>query len=395
MDSRLWDSVDFFDRTLREFDFTRRAMKEILSVVYSPEFEEMDSDTIFRYLFQEMEIVSFSDYLKRYLYERAGIRDPFRSVSDGVYRDILRESFLENSAPYSFEATSKKPGAIMKRWLTQDGAKRNTIFLLGFGLRMTEEDVSGFLTKVLQEEDFRNTDPREVIFRYCYRHSLRYARAKEWLTAYASAPSEMELLQSGQLPEELRERLGYLKKNGDQLQQQEKRAFDQFLILLDRARETAAGIYQRQEEENHTGRYWSPDDITPGDLEKIICSGIPMTGSGNLQRVSSSVLAKHFRQKRMSRQRIVSILSGESQVDRFDLITLFFFVCSQEMESLEPEVRCRLFISQINPILIGSGMTELYPVHAYEAFVLMCLISDSPLETYSDIWEMSYSSVQK
>ncbi len=30
-------------------------------------------------------------------------------------------------------------------------------------------------------------------------------------------------------------------------------------------------------------------------------------------------------------------------------------------------------------------------LHTYEAFVLMCLLSEVPLATYADVWEMSFS----
>ena len=44
-----------------------------------------------------------------------------------------------------------------------------------------------------------------------------------------------------------------------------------------------------------------------------------------------------------------------------------------------------------NQILRESGLKELHAVNPYEAFVLMCLLSDVPLATYADVWEMSFS----
>ena len=51
-----WDALDF-NQTVRDYDFTRRAIRRVNSVVYSPEFEEMDSDAIFKALFEEMQLV--------------------------------------------------------------------------------------------------------------------------------------------------------------------------------------------------------------------------------------------------------------------------------------------------------------------------------------------------
>ena len=78
-------------------------------------------------------------------------------------------------------------------------------------------------------------------------------------------------------------------------------------------------------------------------------------------------------------------------VERFDLITLLFFIYSQEWENEEPELRCRAYIDEMNDILRTCGMIELYPVNPYEAFILMCLLAECPLAVYSDIWEMSYT----
>ena len=97
-----------FSRTVRDFDFTRKAMQGISRVVTSEDFEDMDVDVIFDYLLNEMEIVVFRDYLKRYIYERAGLTEPFSRVRDDVYLDIILDSFGQNRAPVSFTPTTVK-----------------------------------------------------------------------------------------------------------------------------------------------------------------------------------------------------------------------------------------------------------------------------------------------
>ena len=128
-----------FSRTVRDFDFTRKAMQGISRVVTSEDFEDMDVDVIFDYLLNEMEIVVFRDYLRRYIYERAGLTEPFSRVRDDVYLDIILDSFDQNRAPVSFAPTTVKRRAMVKRWLDQDSVNRQTVFALGFGLRMTAE----------------------------------------------------------------------------------------------------------------------------------------------------------------------------------------------------------------------------------------------------------------
>ena len=394
----MWSNVDF-DSTIRDFDYTRRAITNIHRVVYSGDFEDMDSEMIFAYLFNEMEIVSFKDFLKRYLYERAQIPAAFHDVKDEVYRDIIMSSFEENYAPHSFEPTTRRWSMIVKSWLTQETVKRSAVFLLGFGLRMSLADVSTFLTKVLKEEDFVRSDPQEQIFRYCYDHTLPYAKAKELLDWYAaldddgiSGTGSEEKAASMAFPaneEELKDLLAGIRE-GNTGASRGDRAFGHFLKLYDESRELIAGIYT-EDEEIQAGRKWTKEDITPADLEKMICSGIPVTGSGNLQKMSSSSLSRHFAQRRMSRQRIDGLLQKKLQVERFDLITLMFFIYAQEQLDLEPEIRCKNFIDATNEMLADCRMMALYPVNPYESFVMMCLLSEGPLATYAEIWEMSYT----
>ena len=91
----------------------------------------------------------------------------------------------------------------------------------------------------------------------------------------------------------------------------------------------------------------------------------------------------------MSRQRIDGIIKGKLSVERFDLITLNFFLFSQH-EEVSGEERCREYIKNTNAILKGCGMLEIYPVNPYETYILICLLSECPLAIYSDIWELSY-----
>ena len=80
MKNRMQD-LDFeqnvaFDK-VQDFEFTRRAAQRFRQVVSLDGFEDEDADVIFHYLYKEMELVSFGDHLKRYIYERAGIEEPF------------------------------------------------------------------------------------------------------------------------------------------------------------------------------------------------------------------------------------------------------------------------------------------------------------------------------
>ena len=189
MKNRMQD-LDFeqtvaFD-SVKDFEFTRRAAQRFRQVVSLDGFEDEDADVIFHYLYKEMELVSFGDHLKRYIYERAGIEEPFGEVPQEVYRDIAVDSFRETYTPKSMNPTSTKLPALVNNWLTQASVKRETVFLLGFGLRMSAEDVSDFLTRVLKEQDFDFHNPEEVIYWYCYSKQLPYSKAEEYKENYKS-----------------------------------------------------------------------------------------------------------------------------------------------------------------------------------------------------------------
>ncbi len=373
-----------FSRTVRDFDFTRKAMRGINRVITSDDFKDMDADVIFDYLLNEMEIVVFRDYLKRYIYERAGLTGPFSGIKDDVYLEIILDSFHQNRAPISFAPTTVKNRAMVKRWLDQDSVNRQTVFALGFGLRMTVDDVSDFLTKVIKESDFDDLDPCECIYRYCYSKNLPYAKAVSLMNGVASDDS----------PEEraLTARIEVLKKQTKDFTSNKR--MQAFRTVYRECQQLVAGLYQDETNTLNGTRTWQPDDIGPSDVEKMLCDGIPMTSGGNRMKMSSSLLNRQFRQKRVTRQRLDSLLKGELEIDRFDLITLQFLLYSQK-EDEDPRKRCMLFLDRMNNMLTDCRMQTVYPANPYEAFILMCLLTEMPLLTYYDIWEKSYENTEQ
>ena len=388
--------------TVKDFEFTRKAAQKFRQVVSLDSFEDEDADVIFHYLYKEMELVSFGDHLKRYIYERAGLEEPYAEVTQEIYRDIVVDSFKETCTPKSMNPTSTKLPSLVNNWLNQASVKRETVFLLRFGLRMSVEDVSDFLTKVLREEDFDFHNPDEVIYWYCYSNQFGYYKAEEFKEKYKELePQERkssEVLYGGGICIDSEDRLlgylAYLKGRTNDPKSESSPAFQEFSRLYTKAQEIIAAMYQKDEEEQGRNKVWKAQNITPSDMEKVICSGIPINAMGNLKKMSASILAKHFSQKRFSRQRITNILNHKFPVERFDLITIEFFIVSQEMADEDPYNRYHAFLQEIQEILLRCGMSEIYIVNPYESFILMCLLTDCPLAVFSEIWEKSYEETE-
>ena len=174
--------------TIRDYDYTKKAVVNFNRLVNSKDFEKMDTESIFRYLYKQMEVVSFGDFLRRYIYELTRIPLPFNEVSDDYYISYIAESFERNRAPRAFGPVKSRWKNIIKRWLRDGSAKRDTVFLLGFGLNMTDQNVSMFLTKVIKEQDFNFDDPRETVFWHCYHGGLPYSTVAALMKDYENLP---------------------------------------------------------------------------------------------------------------------------------------------------------------------------------------------------------------
>lgn len=89
--------------SVKDFEFTRKAAQKFRQVVSLDSFEDEDADVIFHYLYKEMELVSFGDYLKRYVYERAELEEPFprypRRFTGILWWNLLKRLTHRNPCP--------------------------------------------------------------------------------------------------------------------------------------------------------------------------------------------------------------------------------------------------------------------------------------------------------
>ena len=420
-------------------DFTNIAYESFYTAVDDRRFyENADAGLIYEQIEKNLRAIPFGDYLKRYIYQKAGMSGNYDEIPLDEYRFIIRESFRDNDTPASFTPTTAKLSSLAKNWLTQHTVKRNVVFLLGFGLRMSVEDVNDFLVKALHEPMINSKNPFEVICWYCYQNRYGYPKFDQLWRLHQETPAnklDMRLMYAEQTigirntmfsihdDMALISHLSKLKTE-DNIPRLSVTARKHFDVLYAETRRIIAEIYNQTEEEQndvtvqryrealtHNSRmfdyekqerlkklktekqHYTEDDITESDIEHIIYAAVPLDRYGNLTPGKASRLNEQFAGKRFSRQRIHEILKGNAEIDRFDLITMNFFIFSQKLDELPNAKRRYLkFVESTNHILEDCCMGELYTANPYECFLMMCILSEDPLGTYADVWELSYSN---
>ena len=384
-------------------DYTGKAWDVFYDSVDGKQFVDADAETIFDTLSAKELLVSFGDYLKRYICEKAELAGDEQEIPLAEYQAIIRDSFAERHTPPSFRETSAKLGALSKNWLTQRSVKREVVFLLGFGLGMSTEDVNEFLSKALGERGINPKNPYEVLCWYCYERGydfLKYRQLREQFEAKTGTfrgnegcGKDISRERTVLLQRSMRgihdddSLFGYLstlktRDNRILLSVTARTAFD---MLYEKTRLAIAEMYNRDKIRRYT-----INEIGPSDVEHIFCAAIPSDKHGNLTPAKASALNTQFAGKRFSRQHLGDILNGHTDVSRFDLITLNFFIYSQK-EYQNIRKRYTEFLESTNGILESCLMGEIYIQNAYEAFVLMCMLTEDPLCAYSDVLAIAYS----
>lgn len=417
----------------KNLDITQHAEDEFYDITELDAFRDEDADVIYEHLTSKMKLVPFGDYLKRYIYLKAGFEESFEEIDDIEYRSIICSCFRENNTPPSFTGSSVKLSVLAKNWLNQSSVNRKVVFLLGFGLKMSENDVSDFLMKALKERDFDFKDPFELICRYCYRNGLKYSDFLDIYEEYNALPDaenskfmldETTVLRRQPIDFDTREglikQLAEMKIGGTskRISVTARKWFNRFYgevqkivadnMNADEEESTGSKVRDYIEKAEHSDklspediskgiqrirsekRTISSDDITEGDVEKFIYSGVPVDSKGNLMKYSKSSLAASFDNKRLNRQHLHDINCDKSDIDRFDLITLSFVIVSQDATLTNNQRRFYEFVERTNLALEDCSMGKLYIANPYECFLLLCLLSDCPLATFTEVFEKSY-----
>ena len=425
----------FMPAELDPRDFTQIANEVFYDTVDDPYFRDRDLDSIYEVLIRKIRAVPFGDYLKRYIYQKARMEGDYSAVPVAEYRQIICDEFAERQTPASFEPTTARLRNIAKNWLEQRSVSRSVVLLLGFGLGMSTEDVNEFLTKVLKEQGLNAKDPFEVICWYCYTNGYTYPKFEQLWSLYRDREKKPVPAGSLENTSVFRQRLLSI-KNEDLLWRyldnlpiqpgtfrQSVMCREQFDLLYAKTCEWVADVMNEMEDQDasvdaerlqerldHTDRYYDFEkremlagqkerkhravaaDITPADVERVILASVPKDKNGNLMSMKTSTLNTVFSGARLSRQHIGEILAGRAPITRNDLLTLSFFAFGKSMDDYDSRLaRYRAFLDATNAVLKSSDMEEIYLANPYEIFIVMCMLSDDPVGTFSDVWERSYA----
>ena len=71
---------------LTDLDFTDKAMESFYNAVDDPYFRGQDVQIIYDTLQNSLHVISFGDYLRRYIYEKAGMTEQFRDIPVNRYQ---------------------------------------------------------------------------------------------------------------------------------------------------------------------------------------------------------------------------------------------------------------------------------------------------------------------
>ncbi len=373
------------------YSYTLKARNNILHAMETEDFISMDSETIFRVLLESIREIPFREYLKRYLYRCAEMQEPFAAVDTEEYREIITSAFRESCTPCSFDAGTTRLTRAAANWLTREDVSRESVLLMGFGLYMTEEDVNAFLTRALHGRRADPEDPREAICMYCYRHGYRFAKYEQLMKLYGQMDGQADrrLIEENHPADRPLSR-SVIEDDTALLDRLLKCRRQPLTTLQRRTAETFSRLYGEVQE-----RLKEPDFFSqagPRSPERVFSAGIPRGSHGNLIPERKALSSLKFARRRVSRQRLHRLLNGQQAPDRYDLLTMLFFLLGERTREKEDRKEALgLFTDAADGMLARCGFCGIYPADPFDAFLILCMLTCDPPGTYSDVMEDAYT----
>ena len=373
----------------RSFSFTLQGKKKLAKASAFLEYRGMDDQLIYQTIRDDVKAIPFCDYLKRYIYLNSGMSGSYKDIPLKEYRQTLMDAFRENGVPASMDNKDVRLATGTGRWLEQTRTGRDTVLLLGFGLRMLAEEVDDLLMTALHGHRLDPEDPLEGICRYCYIHNYGFDKMRRLRQMYAQGPSSLEQykletgsrLQAGRIIRQDRELLEGLFNAGSKTAMK-RRTEECFQKLVRDA--------QRKMILESSGQL--NGNVSAADMERVFCPPVFRDRYGNLKLSIRPELRQELSSKRFTRQHLHLLLSGKKEPDRYDLLTLGFYMHAGSAGTNAPSdvsQRVKLFEENMNRILDDCGYGPVYTADPYECYLMMSLASDDPMEAYSNVMEMA------
>ena len=134
----------------RSFSFTLHGQRMEQETIGSLGDQKTDDGIVLNVMRDELRLIPFGDYLKRYIYINSGMIQPFRSVPLNEYRKTLIDAFRDNGVPASMDGEAYLY-TMAERWLEQYRVDRDSVPLF---LRQPD----------LKEVPRGNATPRHLFF---------------------------------------------------------------------------------------------------------------------------------------------------------------------------------------------------------------------------------------
>lgn len=374
------------------YQFTMNAVNALYDTVDHTDYQKNDAQMIYYALCQRIHPIGFCEYLKRYIYQQANMTDSFSDIPLSVYQEVILEHFAENKTPFSFHEVSTRPSVTVKNWLTKKKVSRDTVLLLGFGLKMSTEDINLLLLNGLHDYALDSSRPLEAICLYCYQHAYSFDRFRQLHHAYEQllngriTSHEIVELPLPTFTHSLDEK-GLLTRPS-----YEEQAYATVETLFESICRLISGMDNIRTSQRRSMFTPVSSRATEADIERILYSSVARDTYGNILPTKKCHLPDVFLGKRLSRQHLSALLMHQTLPDRYDIITLHFLEYALSLDK-HKDVRTRYlhFVDETNDLLASCHLGEIYVTEPYESFICMCMLTEDPLVTFNEVIEFAWT----
>ncbi len=384
------------------------------------------AEAIFSAILDKENDISFSQYLKRFIFEKRNKNNIIKSFDapDDDYVDYCVELFRNSNIAdkpslFTNDKISIHSDLIKKQlrnWLGGTTPSRENAFLFAFALEMNLEELSEMLKKWLKDKDINYKSYSEVIVWWCIKNKQDYDYAVKLLTKYRRIRKEAYIPIKHNYTEEYKSILyritsleelyiffSALKHNEDDVAQNAsvQDCFNELITFVNKN-----SVYDKNALLMTNGDGADTDKISVSAIEQYIygydyiedkegkCvkknTNIPYSNN-NIPSTKLNKLHnyKWFVSTLLRRSDLEKMLKGKKSICREDILTLAFFYSVLD-EDTDADAESRML--SIGDHLSRCRFEYFNLSHMYDSFICLCLNSSDPFETFRQVWWLSWKS---